>query len=81
MQRSNALLKGFSGHIMKSKGRVMIRCIFHKETFHIPFEVVEVKTPTTLESCSSQEMDSYKRCLLFHSQTMETDEDLTEQFI
>ena len=76
MQKSNTLLKSFSGHTMKFKGRVMIPYTFHKKTFHIPFELVEVKTPTILGSYSSQEIGHVQKFSVSQS-TMDTDEDLT----
>lgn len=56
IQRSEAVLKSFSGHTMKSTGLVVLPCIFHHETFNIPFEVVDIKTPTILGSETSQQI-------------------------
>ncbi|XP_056016955.1 uncharacterized protein K02A2.6-like [Ostrea edulis] len=81
IQKSSALLKSFSGHTMKSKGRIVIPCTFNKETFNIPFEVVEVKTPTILGSYSSQEIGLVQKMFSVSQSTIDTDENLTEQFI
>lgn len=54
----------------------MIPYTFHKKTFHIPFELVEVKTPTILGSYSSHEIGHVQKFSVSQS-TMDTDEDLT----
>lgn len=81
IQRSEAVLKSFSGHTMKSTGLVVLQCIFHHETFNIPFEVVDIKTPTILGSETSQQIGLVQKMFSVAQFETQASQNLTEQLI